>query len=80
MVITSPNRILRIRTVLERTGLSRSTLYRKIQQGTFPKQLRISERCMGWRESAVEAWLRSPTSYPAAGPAGDLLGLGWDDD
>jgi hypothetical protein len=30
-------RILRINTVLERTGLSRSTLYRKIQQGTFPR-------------------------------------------
>lgn len=79
MVFGSPERILRIRTVLERTGLSRSTLYRKIQQGTFPKQLRISERCMGWRESAVEAWMRSPTSYPAPAASGDLLGLDLDD-
>jgi prophage regulatory protein len=76
----SPDRILRIRTVLERTGLSRSTLYRKIQQGTFPKQLRISERCMGWRESAVEAWLRSPTNFPTPPGTGDLLGLTLDDD
>ena len=31
-----PERILRMRTVLERTGLSRSTLYRKMRDGTFP--------------------------------------------
>ena len=59
----SPERILRIKTVLERTGLSRSTLYRKIERGTFPKQVKISERCAGWRESAVQAWLRNPMFY-----------------
>jgi prophage regulatory protein len=80
MVFSSPDRILRIRTVLERTGLSRSTLYRKIQHGTFPKQLRISERCTGWRESAVEAWIRTPNGYPAPAASYDLLGLGLDDD
>ncbi|HLY91355.1 MAG TPA: AlpA family phage regulatory protein [Acetobacteraceae bacterium] len=53
-----PERILRIRTVLARTGLSRSTLYRKVGAGTFPRQVRIAERCMGWRESAVNEWLR----------------------
>lgn len=58
-----PGRILRLKAVLERTGLSRSTLYRKIQLGTFPKQLRISTRCAGWRESDVDGWLRNPVSY-----------------
>lgn len=43
-------KILRMRTVLERTGLSRSTVYRKTQDGTFPSQIRISENCRGWRE------------------------------
>jgi prophage regulatory protein len=57
------DRIIRLKTVLERTGLSRSTLYRKIQQGTFPKQIRISERCAGWRQSAVSEWLRNPIFY-----------------
>ena len=36
------DRILRLRTVFHRTGLSRSTLYRKIAEGPFPAQLRIS--------------------------------------
>jgi prophage regulatory protein len=48
---------------LERTGLSRSTLYRKIQLGTFPRQIAISERCAGWRESAVKAWAENPANY-----------------
>src|SRR3546814_5074612 len=54
-----PDRILRLNTVLDRTGLSRSTLYRKVQAGTFPKQIRIAERCAGWRESAVNEWMRN---------------------
>jgi prophage regulatory protein len=63
MTTEPPDRILRLNTVLDRTGLSRSTLYRKIDQGTFPRQVKISERCAGWRESAVDAWLRNPMFY-----------------
>lgn len=65
MTTDAPERILRINTVLDRTGLSRSTLYRKIQDGTFPKQVRIAARCAGWRESAINGWLRNPMFYSA---------------
>jgi prophage regulatory protein len=51
-------RFLRIRTVLDKTGLSRSTLYRKIDNGTFPRQFKISDRCCAWRQSAVDAWIK----------------------
>ena len=57
------DRILRLNAVLDRTGLSRSTMYRKIQQGTFPAQVRIATRCTGWRESAIKAWLHNPMFY-----------------
>ena len=57
------DRIVRINTVLDRTGLSRSTLYRKVQDGSFPKQIKLSQRCAGWRESAVNAWLKNPMFY-----------------
>lgn len=63
MQTDTPDRILRIKTVLERTGLSRSTMYRKMQNGTFPKNIQISTRCAGWRESAISAWLRNPMYY-----------------
>jgi prophage regulatory protein len=62
----SRDRILRLKAVLDRTGLTRSTLYRKMQNGTFPKNVQISTRCAGWRESAIEAWLRNPMFYEAA--------------
>lgn len=75
MSIVRPSRILRLSSVLDRTGLSRSTLYRKIQLGTFPKQLRISARCAGWRESDVDAWLSNPVLYSRTEGTHDLLGL-----
>jgi prophage regulatory protein len=63
MTIDAEDRILRIGTVLQKTGLTRSTLYRKIQRGEFPKQIKLSERCAGWRQSAVNAWMRNPMFY-----------------
>jgi prophage regulatory protein len=29
----------------------------------FPKQIKLSERCAGWRQSAVNAWMRNPMFY-----------------
>jgi prophage regulatory protein len=58
-----PDRMLRLPEVLNRTGLSRSTLYRKVEAGTFPHQIQISTRCAAWRQSAVEDWLRNPVLY-----------------
>ncbi|WP_242139632.1 AlpA family phage regulatory protein [Sphingomonas sp. TREG-RG-20F-R18-01] len=59
----TPDRMIRIKSVLARTGLSRSTMYRKMQNGTFPSSIKISERCAGWRESAINEWLRNPIFY-----------------
>ena len=61
-----PSPLLRLKTVLDRTGLSRSTLYRKIQEGSFPRQVPIARRCTGWRECDVNEWLRNPMFYQAA--------------
>lgn len=58
-----PDRILGFNAVLDRTGLTRATLYRKIQAGTFPKQVRIATRCTGWRESVIREWIRNPMFY-----------------
>lgn len=58
-IIDAPDRILRLPAVLARTGLSRATLYRKISRGDFPRQIKIAERCSGWRESAVTRWLEA---------------------
>ena len=57
------DRIIRLRTVLDRTGLSRSTVYRKIAEGTFPSQVKISVHGAGWRESAINRWIADPVGY-----------------
>src|SRR3546814_17435050 len=58
-------KIIRLSTVLARTGLSRSTLYRKIAEGTFPAQVRISVHGAGWHESAVSRWIADPPGHRA---------------
>jgi len=58
-----PDRIIRLNTVLNRTGLSRSTIYRKIAEGTFPAQLRISVHGAGWRESDINRWVDDPVGW-----------------
>ena len=66
MTSLAPVRYLRLPAVLERTALSRATLYRKIAAGTFPAQYKLGERCCGWRESEVELWLRNPMTFTVA--------------
>jgi prophage regulatory protein len=65
-----PDRIIRLRTVLDRTGLSRSTLYRKIAEGTFPAQLRISIHGAGWQESEIDRWVMEPEGWRKEGQEG----------
>jgi len=65
--MSSTDKIIRLKTVLARTGLSRSTMYRKIAEGTFPSQVKISIHGAGWRESAVNRWIDDPVSYRSEG-------------
>ncbi len=58
-----PDRIIRLRTVLARTGLSRSTIYRKIAEGTFPAQIKISANGAGWHESEIDRWIANPLAW-----------------
>lgn len=60
---SSQERILRIKTVVQRTGLSRATIYRRIDDGTFPRQIRISTNCAGWYESAINRWIANPGAH-----------------
>lgn len=53
------NAILRLPAVKSLTGLSRSTIYSRIAEGTFPKQVCLgSPRMVGWLESEVNAWIK----------------------
>lgn len=51
------NIILRLPAVLDRTGLSRSTIYLMISKNKFPKAISLGDRAVGWLEEDVNSWL-----------------------
>ena len=53
-----PVRFLRLPEVLARTGLSRSTVYVRLEQGRFPRPVSLGARAVGWLEAEVDEWMR----------------------
>ncbi|MGL1830781.1 UNVERIFIED_CONTAM: AlpA family phage regulatory protein [Acinetobacter sp. HSTU-ASm16] len=57
--------ILKLPDLIKISGLSRSTLYEKLNEKssrydeTFPKQLKLSRNAVGWLEHEVLEWLES---------------------
>jgi prophage regulatory protein len=51
------HKILRLPTVKELTGLSRSTIYLRISKNEFPAPISLGARAVGWLEHDVNAWL-----------------------
>ncbi|MDZ7662513.1 AlpA family transcriptional regulator [Thiohalophilus sp.] len=51
--------ILRLPTVISRTGLSRSTLYLRIAEGRFPRPISLGGRAVGWLESDITEWIET---------------------
>jgi prophage regulatory protein len=54
-----PLRFIRFKMVRERTGLSRSTIWRLERTGAFPKHHRISPNAVAWVEQDVVDWMRT---------------------
>jgi prophage regulatory protein len=54
-----PLRLLRFGEVRQRTGLSRSTIWRMERSGMFPKRVKVSVNVVAWREDEVGEWIRS---------------------
>ncbi|TLM66290.1 MAG: AlpA family transcriptional regulator [Deltaproteobacteria bacterium] len=51
-------KFLRIKQVSDKTGLSRSTIYRLEAAGAFPKRVQLSQGTVAWHESAVDDWMK----------------------
>lgn len=50
--------ILRLPAVKARTGWSRSSIYLRMAEGTFPKPIALGQRAVGWIESEVTEWIQ----------------------
>ncbi|PVX83245.1 MULTISPECIES: helix-turn-helix transcriptional regulator [Paraburkholderia] len=55
--------ILRRRQVEQLVGLSRSTIYQRMRDGTFPRAISLGGRMVGWRVSEIELFLADPAGY-----------------
>ena len=49
--------ILRLPAVRERVSMSRSTIYQRVGEGTFPPPVKLGKRAVGWLEAEIDAWL-----------------------
>jgi len=54
---TSNEKIIRLRPVLSRTGLSRSMAYDLMAKDLFPKPISLGARAVGWLESEIDTWI-----------------------
>mgnify|MGYP003682843321 CR=1 FL=1 len=54
---SSSERLIRQSELLKLTSKSRSSLYREINEGTFPAPVRIGKRAVAWRASEVYSWM-----------------------
>ena len=60
-------RIIRLKDVIETTGLSRSTIYNYMEQGIFPKSVQLGGRCTGWVEFEITDWVAARIEERDAG-------------
>lgn len=54
------DRLVRLPELKRRTGLSRSSIYRRMEDGRFPSTVPMSGNVAAWRESEVAEWLSNP--------------------
>jgi len=53
------SRILRLKEVIELTGMPRSSIYHNMKKGEFPKQVKLTVKSVGWREDDIKKYLDS---------------------
>ncbi|HPQ96920.1 MAG: AlpA family phage regulatory protein [Thiothrix sp.] len=51
------DKFLKLREVIEISGISSSEIYRKMHTGTFPSQYKINEKCARWKMSEIQNWI-----------------------
>jgi prophage regulatory protein len=64
------NRIIRLRAVMQLTGLSRSSIYALVRSGAFPAPVKLGQRASGWVHQEVDQWLEQLKSVRDANREG----------
>ncbi len=63
------NCILRLPAVIAGTGLSRSSIYARVADGSFPQPISLGGRAIGWLESEINDWIETQIAASRASKA-----------
>lgn len=50
-------KLIKLKTVMECTGLARSTVYKFVAEDRFPKPVKLGTRMVAWVESEIQEWI-----------------------
>lgn len=56
-ILDSGERLLTVREVSSIAGVSRSTIYTGMNEGRFPRSIKVGKKSVRWRASDIEKWL-----------------------
>lgn len=62
-----PPRLIRLPEVMARVGLSRSAIYKRMSEGTFPRSRSLSAKCAVWIEAEIDDWIIAVSDLNSAG-------------
>lgn len=60
--VQTPTRLIRLPEVKLRTGLARSSIYRMMEDGCFPRPRKLGPRAVAWMVSDIDHWIDSRPS------------------
>lgn len=66
--------ILKTKDVLKKTTIGRTTLHRKVKEGSFPAPIVLGPHSVGWVESEVDEWISKRMESRAANCDGESVG------
>lgn len=58
-------KIIRLKNVTDKTGMAKSTIYKKIAANEFPKQILLGAKSVGWLESDIDNWIKDQIAKSA---------------
>ena len=61
----TPFRYIRFAEVKKLSGLSRSNIFSRVAEGTFPAPTKLGERSSGWNSCLLQSWLDNPAGWRA---------------
>ena len=64
--VTPTKQLIKISEVIHRTAKSRSSIYKAINDGKFPKAYKNGDRAVAWLASDIDAWIDAQTAKAGA--------------